>query len=70
MKNSILTTIGIEYDPLIHNDKELVIKIIDTNSYLPQNEFIIDFNYEFSKLMVQLHILKLFFSKIFKKKRN
>ena len=52
MEDAILTTIGIEYNPLVHNDKEFIIKILDTNTYLPQNDFIIDFNYEFSKLMV------------------
>lgn len=60
-QDPILTSIGIEYTPTISNDKELVMKILDNNCYLPQNEFIIDFNYEFSKLMVRKTN---FFSKI------
>ena len=54
MEDAILTTIGFEYNPSVHNDKDFIIKILDTNTYLAQNDFIIDFNYEFSKLMVSI----------------
>ena len=53
IQDTIFNSIGLEYDPLLENDRAFIMKILDTKTYLPQNEFIIDFNYEFSKLMVK-----------------
>lgn len=54
MKESSFNNFGFEYDPFVMSDKMLLAKIIDSNNYLPKNEFIIDFNYEFSKIMVMM----------------
>lgn len=60
-KEIILNNFGFEYEPDVLSDKSLISKILDSNNYLPKNDFIIDFNYEFSKLMV---IFLFFFSSI------
>lgn len=52
LNNSLYNNIGFEYNPTLLTDKDLILKILESNKYLPQNEFIIDFNYEFSKIMV------------------
>lgn len=44
--------IGIEYNTDLLTDTQLIRKIFESNSYLPKKEFIIDFNYEISKILV------------------
>ena len=44
--------LGFEYGNDILKDNDLFRKIFQTNTYLPPKEFLIDYNYEFSKIMV------------------
>lgn len=46
--------IGIEYNTDLLTDTQLIRKILESNSYLPKKEFIIDFNYEISKILVSI----------------
>lgn len=61
--------IGFEYNTEILTDTELIRKVLESNSYFPKKEFIIDYNYEISKILVTINIfifmIDLIYTKLF-----